>query len=148
MRAFIASGLVVVCCACSGGSGSSSGSGGNGSGGNGIGATCGEADTSVLEGAVTAKGRTISWAWVNIGKPAHFDGTFDGGSIHLEWNDSTPDGVDTPLTAATVTVGSSTGPRTFQSGTVVYDSDNTESTLKATLTFDTGTINVCMRKND
>lgn len=148
---------VVLGCS-SGGSdtASSSSSGGSSSGGTGpagIAATCGEATESVVDGtlggqSVKVTGKTGSFSWVNIGNPPKFDASFEGGSVHLEWSGTTPNGAVTTVTAATVTLTSNTGARTFQSGQLVYDSPDPESILKASLTFDTGTVTVCIRRTD
>jgi hypothetical protein len=140
----------------SGGSSSGGSSGGGSSSGgepSGVEATCGDADTSVVSGTlggnpVNVTGATRSWGWVNVGTPAKFDGGFEGGSVHLEWSGSTPNDKVTDLTGATITLTSSSGENSFQSGQLVYASGDTESWLKAKVTFDTGTITVCMRKND
>lgn len=137
----------------SGSSGASSSSSSSGSGVDGITATCGDATSSVVEGtlggqSITATGKTKNWSWVNIGNPSKFDGTFEGGAVHLEWSGSTPNKAVTTVSAATVTLDTNPNARTFQSGSLVYDSPDPESILKATLTFDTGTVTVCMRKTD
>ena len=137
-----------VVAGCSGGPSS-----GSTTGTDGIAATCGDADTSVVEGTLDGKpanvtGTTKSWSWVNIGNPSRYDGSFEGGSIHLEWSGTTPNGRVTPVTIATVTLDANAGTRTFQSGSLLYDSPDDESILKTTLTFDTGTVTVCMRKSD
>ena len=153
--------LVVLVVGCSSGgsdggtttSGSSSGGSSSGSGVDGITATCGDATSSVVEGtlggqAITATGKTKNWSWVNIGNPSKFDGTFEGGAVHLEWGSTVANKSVTTVTAATVTLDTNTNARTFQSGSLVYDSPDPESILKATITFDTGTVTVCMRKTD
>jgi hypothetical protein len=146
---------------CSGGSdsgtttsgSSSGGSSSGGSGTDGITASCGSATDTVVEGtfggeSISVTGTTKNWSWVNIGNPPKFDGTFAGGAVHLEWSGTTPNKAVTAVTAATVTLDTNSNARTFQSGSLVYDSPDPESILKATLTFDTGTVTVCMRKTD
>lgn len=159
----------VLLAACTGGadggtiSSSSSSSGGSSSGGSsgggssgeptGVSARCGDADTSVVEGTldgqpVAVTGATRSWSWVNVGNPPKFDGTFEGGSVHVEWSGTIPNAQVTAVTNATITLSSSSATSTFQSGQLVYDSPDPESYFKASLTFDTGTVTVCMRKTD
>ena len=67
-------------------------------------------------------GATRNWSWVNIGNPSKFDGTFEGGAVHLEWGSATPNKTVTTVTAATLTLTANAGARTFQSGQLVYDS--------------------------
>jgi len=149
MRFVVAfAGALVVACS-SGGSGGSSTSGSGGS--DGVAATCGDANKSVIESTsggqtTTVTADTRSWGWVNIGKPSHFDGGWDGGSIHLEWPGTIANGEVADLSAATLTQGTSAG--AFKSGKLVYDSPDKESILKASIVFDTGTVTVCMRKTD
>ena len=150
----------VVLTACTGGadggtiSSSSSSSGGSSSGGSssggsssgeptGVSARCGDPDTSVVEGTldgqpVAVTGATRSWSWVNVGNPPKFDGTFEGGSVHVEWSGTIPNAQVTTVTNATITLTSSSGTNTFQSGQLVYDSPDPESYFKASLTFDAG----------
>lgn len=150
-------GVFLIGCSSGGGDATSSASGsggGSSSGGSGgITANCADADSTLVEGtldgkAVNVTGTTKNWSWINIGNPPNFDGTFEGGAVHLEWSGTTPNGAVTAVTAATVTLDSNAGARTFQSGSLVYDSPDPEKILKATLTFDTGTVTVCMRQVD
>jgi hypothetical protein len=147
---------------CSGGSdggtttsGSSSGGSSSGSspGPSGVTANCGDATSSLIEGTldgqpVNVTGATKNWSWINIGNPSKFDGTFEGGAVHLEWQGTVANESVTTATAATLTLTASAAPRKFQSASFVYDSPDPEKILKATITFDTGTVTVCMRKTD
>jgi hypothetical protein len=146
--------LVVACSGGTDGGGSTSSSGGSSSGGSagGITANCADGDSSLVEGTLDGKpvnvtGTTKNWSWINIGNPSKFDGTFEG-AVHLEWGSTTPNKAVTTVTAATLTLAANAGARTFQSGSLVYDSPDPEKILKATLTFDTGSVTVCMRQTD
>lgn len=113
--------------------------------------TCGDAGTSFVGGTIDGRdvivsGATKNWGWVNVGNPKRVDGSFEGGSIHLEWAETVSNGQVTNATAATLTLASSTGQRTFQEGQLSYDSPGDESILKATLASDRGSVTVCMRK--
>jgi hypothetical protein len=147
MRIVVAFIALVVGCSSGGSNGGTTSSSGSSSGG--VEATCGDANKTVIvavsgESNTTTTADTRSWGWVNFGK-SHFDGTWDGGgTIHLEWAGSIADGEVADLTAATISVASGT----FKSGKLVYDSPDKESVLKASITFDSGTVTVCMRKTD
>ena len=146
----------------SSGSGGTSSSGGGGSSGTtsggdgeptGVTAPCGDAGTSVVSGTLDGKpinvtGSTQSWSWVNVGNPPKFSGSFTGGALQVEWAGTTPNDKVTDITAATLSLSDNVDSRVFQSGQLVYDSGETESWFKASITFDTGTITVCMRKTD
>src|SRR5262245_25754156 len=127
-------------------SGSSSGSSASG-----IDATCGDAKTSVIDSALdgqtsTVRATTRSWRFLNF-NPATFDGSWDGGSTHLEWAvGTTPEKTVTEVAAGTVTPSPAASASAFRSGQLVYDSTGAESVLQAKLTFETGTVTVCMRK--
>lgn len=121
----------------------------------GVQARCGDLDTVVVDGTLDGKpvnetSPLSGFAWMNVGKPSTFNGTWKSGSMHLEWGSMVASGESTSLTAATLTLASSQGARTFRSGTMVYDSGRQapESTLRTSLTFDTGTVTVCVRKKN
>jgi len=142
-------GALLLSTACSGSDDGAPGALPNGA----AGAVCGEIDTVVLDGTlgdqpVQRTEALGSFAWINTGKPSRFDATWSGGSTHLEWSGTIASGQTASLTTGTLTLETSPGARTFTSGEVVYTSDrqSSESTLKASLTFDTGTVSLCIRK--
>ncbi len=147
MRRVIASAFVCLA-ACSASGGSSGGTGVNG-----IDAPCGDLGTVLVDG--TLGGKTVhetaplsGFAWVNVGKPSKFDGSWSGGSMHLEWGSTIASGQETDLLSGALNLASTPDPRSFTSGRLVYDSASqaTESTLKTALVFDQGTVTVCIRK--
>jgi hypothetical protein len=149
MRAVLV--LCVLVVACSGGSDGGMSTSSSSAGG--VTANCADGDSSLVEGTLDGKpvnvmGTTRGWSWLNFGNPSKFDGRFDGGAVHLEWASTTPNKAVTTVTAATLTLDANAGARTFQSGSLVYDSPDPEKILKATLTFDTGSVTVCMRQTD
>lgn len=141
---------VIVGCSSGGSETSSSSNGGTTTG---IDAKCADGDSSLVEGtldgkAVSVTGTTRNWSWINFGTPSKFDGTFEGGAIHLEWGGTTANNALTTVTGANLVLDGDAATRTFQSGSLIYDSPDPESILKAKLTFDTGSVTVCMRKTD
>lgn len=114
-------------------------------------ATCGDSDTSVVEGTlegspVDATGETI-WSVFVSTDPFKYDGKYDGGGVHLVWDGSTPDGQIAALTGAAIFIEANPPvTRTFRSGLVVHESSGNETILKTSMTFDTGTVTVCIRK--
>jgi len=131
-----------------------SSSGGDGAGSSGVDAPCGDLDTVVVDGTLGGKairetGKLSGYAFVNLGKPSKFDGSWAGGSMHLEWPTTLASGQTTDLQTGSLTLASTPDPRVFQRGTMVYDSpfQGTESTLKSSLTFDTGTVTVCIHRS-
>lgn len=137
--------LLVGLAACSSSSG--------GGGGDVQSVPCGDVDTVMVEGtldgaSVAASSKPTSFAWINVGTPPKFDGAWSGGALHLEWGQTIANGAPTAVTAATLKLDANAKARTFQSGTLVYDSarGSSASTLRTELTFDTGHVTVCVHK--
>lgn len=131
-----------------------SSAGGSSGGGNDVQSVpCGDVDTVMVDGtldgaSVAATSKPTSFAWINVGTPPKFDGAWSGGALHLEWGQTIANGAPTAVTAATLKLDASAKARTFQSGTLVYDSarGSSASTLRTELTFDTGHVTVCVHK--
>lgn len=135
------------------GCGSGGGGGSSGGGSEVQSVPCGDVDTVMVDGtldgvSVASTSKPTSFAWINVGTPPKFDGAWAGGALHLEWGQTIANGAPTAVNAATLKLDAAAKPRTFQSGTLVYDSErgSTESTLRTELTFDTGHVTVCVHK--